>query len=104
MSPPLSATLSSSLLYLTHTFVIPKMAGLGIIIGGGEGRPDGPHVIIDKILNGMDAHKVSQGQSLFISFAERPPMGTPAMNIVSCSKGGVPLAIYYSQQCLFTDV
>ena len=58
MSPPHSASLSSSLLHETHTFVIPKTAGLGIIIGGGEGRPDGPHIVIDKILGGMDADKV----------------------------------------------
>ncbi len=59
MSPPLSASLSSSLLFETLTFVIPKVSGLGIIIGGGEGRPDGPYIVIDKILSGMDAYKVS---------------------------------------------
>lgn len=55
MSPvPLSASLS----YTTHTFIIPKTAGLGVIIGGGEGKPDGPYIIVDKILDGMDAAKV----------------------------------------------
>lgn len=57
MSPtPLSAGLSP---FVMHTFVIPKSAGLGVIIGGGEGRPDGPHIVIDKVLGGMDAARVS---------------------------------------------
>ena len=60
MSPPPSATtLSTSLLYVTHSFVIHKMVGLGVIIGGGLGRPDGPHIKVDKVLDGMDAAKVS---------------------------------------------
>lgn len=61
MSPPLSASLSTSttLQYITHTFVLPKTAGLGVIIGGGEGKPDGPYIIVDKILDGMDAAIVS---------------------------------------------
>ena len=59
MSPPLSANLSTSLSYITHAFVIPKTAGLGVIVGGGEGKPDGPYIIVDKILDGMDAAKVS---------------------------------------------
>lgn len=55
MSPvPLSASLS----YITHTFIVPKTAGLGVIVGGGEGKPDGPYIIVDKILDGMDAAKV----------------------------------------------
>lgn len=59
MSPPLSATLSTSVSYITHTFVVPKTAGLGVIVGGGQGKLDGPHIIIDKILGGMDAANVS---------------------------------------------
>lgn len=59
MTPPLSASLSTTLSHITHTFVVPKTAGLGVIIGGGEGKPDGPYIIIDKILDGMDAAKVS---------------------------------------------
>lgn len=58
-SPPLSASMFSSFPFVTHTFVIPKTAGLGVILGGGEGKPDGPHIFIDKILDGMDAKKVS---------------------------------------------
>ena len=59
VSPPQSATLLASLSATSHTFVIPKETGLGIIIGGGINRQDGPHVFIDKIMDGMDAAKVS---------------------------------------------
>ena len=41
-----------------HTFAIPKTLGLGIIISGGVNRADGPHIIVEKILAGMDAAKV----------------------------------------------
>ena len=56
VSPPL---LSSS--NIKCTFVIPKTSGLGlgIIIGGGMSRVDGPYITIDKILEGMDAAKVN---------------------------------------------
>ncbi len=29
-----------------------------MIIGGGLGRPDGPNIVIDKILDGLDAARV----------------------------------------------
>lgn len=76
MSPPLSAALSfSSPSYVTHEYTIPKTAGLGVIIGGGEGKPDGPHIIIDKILDGMDAAMVRPsfvGKLLFGSLRRCP--------------------------------
>ena len=43
---------------ITHTFVIPKRTGLGLIIGGGVGRFEGPYIMVEKMLNGMDAAKV----------------------------------------------
>lgn len=58
VSPPQSATLVASPSSTSHTFVIPKESGLGIIIGGGTNRQDGPHIFIDKIMDGMDAAKV----------------------------------------------
>ena len=42
----------------TRTFVFPKKLGLGVLVGGGRDREGGPHITIDKILDGMDAAKV----------------------------------------------
>ena len=59
MSPPLSATLAQPSHTTTHTFIITKKNGLGIVISGGINRQDGPHIFIDKILDEMDAAQVS---------------------------------------------
>ena len=59
MSPPLSANLSTAT-HVTHTFVFPKKSGLGVIIGGGLGKPDGPYIVVDMILSGMDAAVVRE--------------------------------------------
>lgn len=56
MTPlPMSAGLS---IPVTHTFLFPKNIGLGVIIGGGVGRHEGPYIIVEKVLDGMDAAKV----------------------------------------------
>ncbi len=53
-SPPRSAGS-----VLSHSCVIPKERGLGVVIGGGVNRQDGPHIFIEKILDGLDAANVS---------------------------------------------
>lgn len=56
MTPlPLSAGFAIPVI---HTFVIPRSMGLGIIIGGGVGRRQGPYIIVERMLDGMDAAKV----------------------------------------------
>ncbi len=42
--------------FLTITFA--KSKGLGVIIAGGVNRPNGPHIFVEKVLEGMDAAKV----------------------------------------------
>ena len=45
----------------TYTISVNKtQSGLGVIIAGGINRPEGPHIRVDKILDGMDAQKVHQ--------------------------------------------
>lgn len=65
-SPPLSANLPTNRSLTAHTFVIPKGSGLGIVISGGINRQDGPHIFIEKILDGMDAAKVRRAQQCCI--------------------------------------
>lgn len=52
-SPPLSAGATR------YSCVVPKERGLGLVIGGGVKRQDGPHIFIEKILHDLDAAKVS---------------------------------------------
>lgn len=49
-----------------YTFVIPKTTGLGIIIAGGLNHEGGPHIVIERILAGMDAAKVAKLSSSII--------------------------------------
>ncbi len=46
----------------TRSFVFPKSFGLGILVGGGIGREGGPHIVIEKILDGLDAAKVYKAE------------------------------------------
>ena len=57
VSPPISPLPRSPIL---HTFSISKLAGLGVLISGGVNKPDGPHILIEKVLDGMDAAKVTK--------------------------------------------
>ena len=58
MSSPPPPSLPSSQPLLS-TITIPKGAvGLGLRIGGGIGQVYGPHIVIDKIMEGSDAAKV----------------------------------------------
>ena len=41
-----------------QTIKIQHTTGLGLCIVGGTNRPEGPHVYIDDIIEGGDAHKV----------------------------------------------
>lgn len=41
-----------------QSFQIRYSTGLGLCVVGGTNRPDGPHVFIDDIIEGGDAHKV----------------------------------------------
>lgn len=62
VTPPSSATLPPSPTRVAptiHTFAIPKLNGLGIIVAGGVNRDEGPHIFVDKIMDGMDAARVS---------------------------------------------
>lgn len=42
-----------------QTIQIQHTTGLGLCIMGGTNRPEGPHVYIDDIIEGGDAHKVA---------------------------------------------
>ena len=57
VSPSISPLPRSPIL---HTFSISKLAGLGVLISGGVNKPDGPHILIEKVLDGMDAAKVTK--------------------------------------------
>ena len=52
---------------LSCTFTILKNVGLGVIIGEGGSKPDGSHIIIEKILDGMDAATVSPRHAFVVS-------------------------------------
>lgn len=43
--------------------------GLGLCIVGGTNRSEGPHVYIDDIIEGGDAHKVSVKYTELVKFA-----------------------------------
>ena len=38
---------------------ITKQSALGITICGGTNKPEGPHVYIDRVINGLDVANVS---------------------------------------------
>lgn len=38
---------------------ITKQSALGITIRGGTNKPEGPHVYIDRVINGLDVANVS---------------------------------------------
>lgn len=48
-----------------QTIQIQYSTGLGLCIIGGTNRPEGPHIFIDDIIEGGDAHKVQLNGRLF---------------------------------------
>ena len=38
--------------------IINKKRGLGIAVAGGVNKPDGPHIYIESLMDGMDAATV----------------------------------------------
>ena len=66
LSPPPPSLPSSP--PLSSTITIPKGAvGLGLRIGGGIGQVHGPHIVIDKIMEGSDAAKVRGLRNMSLS-------------------------------------
>ena len=51
----------------TRSFVFPKNMGLGVLVSGGIGRERGPYIVIEKILEGMDAAKVCKSHHIFLT-------------------------------------
>ena len=41
-----------------HVITIPMINGMGLCIIGGTNRPEGPHIYVEDIIEGSDAHKV----------------------------------------------
>ena len=102
VSPSLSPLPRSPIL---HTFSISKLAGLGVLISGGVNKPDGPHILIEKVLDGMDAAKVIETvlhKIYFLPVTDRDnPQGTKYLHSTKLyrKKYHKFAAIYIVQEC-----